>query len=295
MRVYIKSKNATAVIDSRGAELKSFIDNINEKEYIWGADPTHWKGSSPLLFPMVGNLRDGKTIINGKEYQIPKHGLVRDKEFQVLEKCEDKVVFSYSYTEETLEAYPFMFNIRLCYQIVGTTLTLSYDVYNLDNKEMYYHIGAHPAFNCPLYEGENFTDYILQFEQKETCMSPVYDLEKLQFNNYNRVCHLNNSDVLTLDYSMFQKDAIVFDDMKSRKVSLINPATKKGVSVDFHSFDVVAFWTPMNDTAPFLCIEPWNGSAIYSDEDNEFIHKRNIQTIKPSEKKSYQLVINILN
>lgn len=295
MKVSIHSKLSKAVIDTKGAELKSFIDNNTGKDYIWCGDPKHWKGSSPLLFPMVGNLREGKTIINGKEYQIPKHGFVRDKEFQVLEKSDDKVVFSYSFTTETLEAYPFMFNIRLSYQIVETTLILSYDVYNLDNKEMYYHIGAHPAFNCPLYEGEKFTDYILQFEQKETCLSPVYDLEKFQFDNDNRVCHLNFSDTLPLDYSMFQKDAIVFDDIKSRKVSLINPATNKGVSVDFHSFDIVAFWTPMNDTAPFLCIEPWNGSTIYSDEDNEFIHKRCIQTVKPGEKQSYQLVINILN
>lgn len=295
MKISIHSKLSKAVIDTNGAELKSFVDNNTGKEYIWCGDPKHWKGSSPLLFPMVGNLRDGKTIINGKEYQIPKHGFVRDKEFQVLEKSDDKVVFSYSYTEETLKAYPFMFNIRLSYQIVETSLILSYDVYNLDNKEMYYHIGAHPAFNCPLYEGEKFTDYILQFEQKETCLSPVYDFEKFQFDSDNRICHLNSSATLSLDYSMFQKDAIVFDDLKSRKVSFINPATNKGVSVDFNSFDMVAFWTPLNDTAPFLCIEPWNGSAIYSDEDNEFIHKRCIQTVKPGEKQSYQLVINILN
>ncbi|ROR28563.1 galactose mutarotase-like enzyme [Mobilisporobacter senegalensis] len=294
MIVSIKSKSATAAIDTLGAELKSFIDNSTGKDYIWCGDPKHWKGVSPLLFPMVGNLRNGKTMINGKEFQIPKHGIVRDKDFQILEQSDDSVVFSYSYTEDTLKVYPFRFNIRLGYRITGTTLTLSYDVYNLDDKDMYYHIGAHPGFHCPLFEGEKFSDYILQFEQKETCMSPVYDLEKLQFSNENRVCHLNHSDILNLSYDMFQQDAIVFDDIKSRKVSLINSVTKKGVSVDFHSFEAVAFWTPMNDTAPLLCIEPWNGAAVYSDEDNEFIHKRNIQTVKSGQKESYQLVIDLL-
>ena len=295
MKITIKSKNATAVIDTLGAELKSFTDNNSGKDYIWCGDPEHWSGTSPLLFPIVGNLRDGKTIIHQKEYQIPKHGFVRDKEFQVIEKSEDAVVFSYSYTKDTLALYPFLFNIRIGYHLTGTTLTLSYEVYNLDDKDMYYHIGAHPGFNCPLYEGEKFSDYVLKFEQKETSFSPVYDLDKLQFDHENRVCHLNQTDTLALDYSMFQKDAIVFDDIKSRKVALINPATNRGISVDFHSFEVVAFWTPMNDTAPFLCIEPWNGAAIYSDEDNEFIHKRNIKTIAPGQKQTYQLVIDILN
>ena len=84
MKITIKSKNATAVIDTLGAELKSFTDNNSGKDYIWCGDPEHWSGTSPLLFPIVGNLRDGKTIIHQKEYQIPKHGFVRERYFSAV-------------------------------------------------------------------------------------------------------------------------------------------------------------------------------------------------------------------
>lgn len=293
MRITIQSGKASATIDTLGAELKSWKDQTG-KEYIWCGDPAHWKGTSPLLFPMIGNLRDGKTIINGTEYEISKHGFVRDKEFQVLEQGADYVVFSYSYTEATLAMYPFRFNLQLKYHLVGSRLILSYDVYNLDDKEMYFHIGAHPAFNCPMEDDEDFEDYILEFPQPETCQSPVYNLSTHQFDEEGRVCHLDHSNTITLDYSKFQSDALVFEDLKSKKVSLIHKDTKKGISVDFHTFDMVAFWTPMNDTAPFLCIEPWNGAAIFSNEDNEFKHKRSIQTLQAGERRSYQLIFDVV-
>lgn len=294
MRITIHSELARAIIDTKGAELKSFMHK-NGHEYIWCGDPKHWSGTSPVLFPMIGNLRDDKTIIEGKEYKISKHGFARDYEFQVIEQSEHRVVFSLRDRKETLEVYPYHFDLRLVYAISGTSLTLTYEVYNLDEKEMLYHIGAHPAFNCPMIEGEKFSDYILQFEQIETCMSPLYDLNNLNISNDNRICHLDHSDTMHLDYSMFQNDAIIFDDIKSRKVSLINPSTKKGIAVDYHGFNVIAFWTPRNDTAPFLCIEPWNGSAIYSDEDNDFAHKRCIQRVKPREHQTYRLIFDIIS
>lgn len=293
MKITIKNDFVSAVIDSKGAELKSYIDN-NGKDYIWCGDPKYWKGTSPVLFPMVGNLRNGKTMINGVEYEISKHGFARDNEFQVLEQAADKVVFSYSYTEETLKIFPFRFNLRLTYSLNGTALTLTYDVFNLDNQDMYYHLGAHPAFNCPMNEGERFTDYILKFEKQETCMSPVYDNKNLVISNENRICRLNDSDTLHLNYELFSEDALIFDDMSSRKVSLLHSSTRKGISVDFNTFDVLAFWTPMPTDAPFICIEPWNGSAIYSDEDNEFKHKRCIQTAKAGEQQSFRLIFDMV-
>ncbi len=293
MRITIKSSQATATIDTLGAELKSFKDSSGI-EYIWCGDPKHWKGTSPLLFPMIGNLRNGKTVIHGKEYEIPKHGFVRDKEFQVIDSTENSVTFSYQDTPETILMYPYHFELRLTYAIEDSSLTLRYDVVNKDDKLMYYHIGAHPAFNCPLQDGEKFTDYVLRFEKKETVASPVYDLTKLHFDADHCIYHLADSNELSLDYSLFNHDAVVFDNMESKKVSLLNPITGNGIMVDYNDFKVIAFWTPMNDTAPFLCIEPWNGSAIYKDEDDEFSHKRYIQTADINETNSYELIFHIL-
>lgn len=293
MRITIKSSQATATIDTLGAELKSFQDSSG-LEYIWSGDPQYWRGTSPLLFPMVGNLRDGKTIIHGQEYSIPKHGFVRDKEFQVIDSSENSVTFSYQDNPETLEMYPYHFELRLTYTIVDSSLTLGYEVINKDNKVMYYHIGGHPGFNCPLLDDEQFSDYILRFEKKETIASPIYDLNNLHFDPDNCNYHLKDSDELSLDYSLFNQDAVVLDHLESRKVSLLNPTTGKGIMVDFNTFSTIAFWTPMNDTAPFLCIEPWNGSAIYKDEDNDFAHKRDIQIANVDETMTYELVFHIL-
>lgn len=293
MRITIKNDLVSAVIDSKGAELKSYADQEG-KDYLWCGDAKYWGGTSPVLFPMVGNLRDGKTEINGVEYVISKHGFARDYEFQVIEQSLDRVVFSFSYTEDTLKIFPFRFNLRLTYSLHGTALTLAYDVANLDEQDMYYHLGGHPAFNCPLEQNESFSDYILKFEKQENCMSPVYDLKNLQVSNENRICLLDNTDTLPLDYSLFNEDAVIFDDMRSRKVSLTNPATGKGISVDFNTFDMIAFWTPTGKEAPFLCIEPWNGAAIYSDEDNQFNHKRCIQTARPGESQNFRLIFDIL-
>ncbi len=159
---------------------------------------------------------------------------------------------------------------------------------------MYYHFGAHPGFMCPLEEGEQFSDYILKFPYEETCDSPVYDLENMQFDPVNTKRYLDHSDTLKLDYSLFDIDALVFSHMKSRSVQLVNPATGKGIQVDYPDFSTVAFWTPANAGAPFLCIEPWNGAAIYADEDNDFTHKRDIQVLKAGESKTYELSIKLL-
>ena len=147
---------------------------------------------------------------------------------------------------------------------------------------------------CPLEEGENFSDYVLKFPFAETCDSPVYDLENMQFDPASTRRYLDNSDTLKLDYSLFDIDAIVFPHLKSKSVQLINPATGKGLQMDYPDFSTIAFWTPAQVQAPFLCMEPWNGAAIFADEDNEFIHKRDIQTLKAGESRTYRLNIRLL-
>lgn len=293
MKITIQSTKATAIIDTLGAELKSFQDHTG-LEYIWSSDPAHWKFSSPLLFPIVGNLRNNKTIFYGQEYEMPKHGIVRDKEFQVLQSTENSVTFSFHDTPETLLMYPFHFELRLTYTIIGTSLTLTYEVINKDPNIMHFQIGAHPGFQCPLIDGETFSDYVLLFEEKETVSSPAYDLTQLHFDPKNRIHRLENSNQLPLNYEMFQNDAIFLDCLKSRKVSLLNPSTGKGIRVDYPDFESIAFWTPMNDTAPFLCIEPWNGSAVFAGEGDDFQHKRSIQTADINETKTYELSFHIL-
>lgn len=293
MLLTLKSQGYTATIETLGAELKSY-KNETGKEFVWNSNPDFWPRSSPLLFPSIGNLRDGRTIINGKEYEIPKHGFVRDIDMEYETEGDNKITFSCQYSEDTLKHYPFRFHFQQTYELKGSELHTAYVVTNKDEKDMYYHIGAHPGFMCPLEENEKFTDYILKFPYKETCDSPVYDLENMQFDFAHAVRHLDNSDTIKLDYSLFDIDAVVCPHLKSKSVQLINPATGKGIQMDYPDFSTIAFWTPSHVQAPFLCLEPWNGAAIFADEDNEFVHKRDIQTLKAGESKTYRLSIRLL-
>lgn len=293
MLLTLKDQGYTVQIETVGAELKSY-KNETGKEFIWNSDPAFWFRSSPLLFPTIGNLREGKTWINGTEYEIPKHGFAKTTDMEYEKESDNKITFFFQYNEDTLKCYPFRFRLSMAYELNGPELHITYLVENKDDKDMYYHLGAHPGFMCPLNEGEKFSDYVLKFPYRETCDSPVYDLKNLQFDPVNTRRFLDDSDTIHLEYSLFDTDAMVFPYMKSKSVQLINPSTGKGVQVDYPDFATVAFWTPSNVEAPFLCVEPWNGAAIFADEDNNFINKRDIQMLKEGESKSYQLAIRLL-
>ena len=247
MLITLKNQGYTVSLETVGGELKSY-KNETGKEYVWNSDPDFWPRSSPLLFPSIGNLRNGKTNINGQEYEICKHGFVRDMEMGYEMEGDSKITFSCEYNEETLKSYPFRFRLCLTYELDGPELRMTYLVTNADDKDMYYHLGAHPGFMCPLEEGEKFSDYVLKFPYAETCDSPVYDLKNFQFDPVNTKRYLDNSDTIKLDYSLFDIDALVFPYLKSKSVKLMNPATGKGVEMDYTDFSTIAFWTPAKES-----------------------------------------------
>lgn len=290
MLVTIYDPNVTAVIDSVGAQLISFKD-ISRKEYIWQRDPKFWERCSPLLFPIVGNLRNDKTIIEGKTYRIGKHGFCRDVDFTVADQNESSVTFKIRDTPETKAVYPYSFCLSLTYSIKGGVLSMEYRVTNRDDRPIYYCLGAHPGFNCPIEEGTEFKDYALEFEAEETADSMVYDLAHSQFDPSKRIPRLQNSRILPLNREMFRDDAIYFDNLKSRRVALINTHTGRGIGITFPGFETIAFWTPYPAEAPFVCFEPWNGSGVYASENDEFIHKNHVQRLEIGETKNYVLTI----
>lgn len=289
----IKNNHFTAQIDSLGAQLISLSDSAG-KEYIWQRDPAHWQNCSPLLFPTVGNCRGGKTIWEGQTYEIPKHGFCKTSDFTVRQESDDCVMFTLCDSPETRRMYPYSFRLSLTYTVREDGLFMDYQVENTDSRTICYHLGSHPGFICPMEPGEYFDDYVLEFEKEETAASMVYDGANMQFDVNRRKPLLNQSRTLPLSYELFEEDAIFFDDIRSRKVSIKNPVTGKGVEVDYRDFETVAFWTAMPSKGPFVCVEPWNGSAIRSDEDDVFEHRHFLQTLEASQIKDYHLGIRIL-
>lgn len=293
MRISLNNNGAAAVIDTGGAQLISLKDQAG-KEYIWQRDPAFWARCSPVLFPAIGNSRGGKTVFEGTWYELCKHGFAKDMEFKPEQSSGQEVSLVLEDTDETRKHYPYRFRFGMNYKLEENGIVIQYQVENRDDKAMYYCLGAHPGFNCPMNENERFEDYELRFEKEEDCHAIVYDLEALEFDKKSQGYYLDHTAVLPLAYYLFDRDAIYFEGLKSRKVSLVHGSTQGGVEVSFEDFSSVAFWTPMNVQAPFLCIEPWNGSAICSDEDDEFAHKHDVQRLEPGQKKCYNLGIRIL-
>lgn len=284
----------SAVIDCVGAQLISLKD-ISHKEYMWQRDPQFWAHCSPLLFPSIGNCRDGKTCIEGTWYVLPKHGFCRNAAFQVINQTEDAVTLGLSSDKTTKTMYPYAFHLSLCYTLTADGIFMDYTVENTDNRSIYYTLGAHPGFQCPLWEGESFEDYQLEFEKKEVASALVYDTNAMQFDREHRVPLLDDTNILPLRYPLFDQDAVYFDQLQSRKVSIVHSVTGKGIEVSYPDFTSVAFWTPTGLHAPLLCVEPWNGSAICSDEDDEFTHKHDIQCLTAGKSSSYHLGIRTIH
>ena len=171
---------------------------------------------------------------------------------------------------------------------------MDYRVINKDSDLMYYHIGAHPGFMCPVNNGENIENCILRFEKEENFISYEYDIKNLEFNFNHKVSQKAEGNTLPLTISMFDQDAVFFEHTNSHHVSFVNAVTGKGVSVYYPDFESLAIWTPAGGKAPFLCLEPWNGSGIFHQDDDIFAHKHGILTLESGKEKSYHLEISLI-
>lgn len=287
MIIELKTGLATAKIATLGAELISFIDS-EKCEYMWQKDPKYWAKCSPVLFPIIGNLKNGEIKFGGVTYAVPKHGFASVFEFSVVKQSESSVSLNLKYDDETLKLYPCKFSLTLEYTLVNDHLTIDYTVENLGMDTMHYCLGAHPAFNIP---SEQFSDYCLEFDKNEDGGCTVYDVDRLEFDVDRRTNPTNNTNKLQLNYDDFISDVIVFDPVKSSSVVLKNAKTNHGIKFDFNGFNALGFWTPIQKEAPFLCIEPWKGMAYRKGEDDNFENKHDACVLLADEKQTFSVGI----
>ncbi|MCM1164922.1 MAG: aldose 1-epimerase family protein [Lachnospiraceae bacterium] len=283
MDIQLKNDGCTARLISKGAELKSLT--VGRRELMWRADPAFWGKTSPLLFPMIGTLRNGKTLINGREYGITKHGFARDLELSVESVNGTSVTFSLEQSDYTLKMYPFDFRFTVTYTLKSDGIAVTYRVKNNSPEPMPFCIGAHPAFAC----GGEFTDYRLEFAKPETAAVPNYNLETGLHEENNRRPLLNGETTLTLKHELFYGDVCYFDKVVSRSVMLLDKENK-GVCVDFPDFTSLGVWQAKD--APFLCIEPWCGSADFDDATGVFAEKRGAVTLNSGGERAFTYSIS---
>lgn len=277
----LKNNSAMLQIDSLGAEIKSFKD-VFGTEYMWSGDPAYWKRTAPVLFPIVGSLRNKTTVIDGQPYTMGQHGFARDMEFRVLYQSETRIVFCLKSNAETKKMYPYEFDLLITYTLEGSSYTCKYEVVNMDDRSIYFALGAHPGFNCPVVPGEPFENYQIEFGEPQTADCPyVQDNGVIAFHKRRRV--IENAKVIPLNRELFAHDALIFDSLTSKTVRIVSRTTGRGVEMDFNGFDYLGIWQPRTDSTPFVCLEPWVGIADCDDSDGVYEHKRGIRRLEKSE------------
>lgn len=290
MEYVLKNEYLTVKFQSVGGALSSIKDS-DGVEYLWQGDKAYWSGQAPVLFPICGSIRGDKAILkNGKEIQMPRHGIVRKKEFICEEQKEDSITFSIESNEEMYVQFPFDFKLRIRYTLAQNTIRTKYIIENRGEEIMPFFIGGHPGFCCPLFENEKYEDYTVIFEQKENCSVPTPVTETGLIDVEHRTPFFQNENYLNLKHELFAKDAIIFDELKSRSVQLISKNHDKSVKIEFGQFPYLILWSSANN-GPFIAIEPWTGLSTCSDESDIFEEKRNIQYAK--NKKEYVFSITI--
>lgn len=271
MIITITNSQLSATINSFGAELISLVKN--NKNYIWQVDEMYWNKTSPILFPIVGRLKNDSYTFNGKTYQLSRHGFARNMEFTFDKKSDSQVIFELNETEVTKAIYPFNFKLLLAYTLLDNELVIEYFVRNQSDEVLPFSIGSHPAFAI----SDKFENYSLQFNKEDAF--ETHHLENESFNGKTTLVETKNN-AISLNYNLFEKDALVFKQLKSNEVILKNK-DKSILKVNFDHFPYLGIWTKEN--APFLCIEPWCGLADHTNHNGNLEEKEGMNHLPAGE------------
>jgi galactose mutarotase-like enzyme len=260
-------------VKNTGAEMCSIKHLMNDREYMWNANPDIWAGHAPVLFPIIGALKNDYYFYEGEKYFMPRHGFVRgNKNIELISKTSNSLTFWLKYSSDTLKCFPFRFEFYINYTLDKNTIIVSHEVKNLDEKVMFFSLGGHPAFKCPIELNEKYSDYFLEFEQNETAYTCQIEPNGLIGQKTDLI--FNNSRILNLHHKLFEKGALVFKNLQSRKVSLISKISGKCIAMNYDGFPYLGIWAKPN--ADFICIEPWQGIADSVDTNQKFETKEGI-------------------
>lgn len=293
--VILKNENLKIEVNLHGAELKSLYNMDTDTEYLWCADPAYWNRTSPVLFPFVGGVKNGVYRHNGEEYRIGQHGFARDREFALVSRTEDTVWFSLEDDESSRMIYPFAFRLEIGYQLLKDGVKVMWRVKNPAETDMYFSIGAHPAFNCPLRKGEKQTDYSIRLQggdgnDVEAFVNTIFGQGGTVTAEHETV-ELNHG-LLSITEHTFDNDAKVIENAQVQRVALIDESGEEILAVEFDA-PLVGIWSPPKKNAPFVCIEPWYGRCDSEVFAGELKDREWEQVLKPGEEFAAEYKIRV--
>jgi len=276
MNITLENESLLVKVKGTGAELSSVKSKQDLTEYIWQADPQYWKRHAPVLFPIVGRLKNNQYYYKDKTYNLNQHGFARDLPFELISQSATTATLSLHANPHTRDKYPFEFRLIISYQLNQHRLQVSYQVENIDTKVLPFSIGAHPGFSCPISGQDRLEDYMIEFEQPEE--SDTHLLQDGLFD-YRTQPYLQQQQSFPITPHTFDHDALVFHDLKSRYVRLLSQQSGRYVQVSIERFPYLGIWAKPG--APFVCIEPWHGLADYVDSQGDLFAKKGMLTLSP--------------
>ncbi|GAA3510543.1 aldose 1-epimerase family protein [Aquimarina addita] len=286
----IENKKLSIHINSVGAELSSIKSKNSVKEFLWQGDPKIWGSQAPVLFPVVGGLKKETYIYKSKQYTLPKHGFIRYNQDLVSRQISDtSITFSLSSNKKTLLVYPFQFLFDINFELVDNRLKISHTIKNKGNEPMYFSVGGHPAFNCPLHSSHSYEDYYIQIDTKqEKPGSYILDKNGLISQNMRTVFQ---DDKIWLTSDLFNNDALIFKGLNAKTASLVHKTNGTVLMVDLSDFPDLGIWAKPN--APYVCIEPWLGYADVVETNQQIEDKEGIQKLEAGQTHTSSYIITI--
>lgn len=287
----IQNLHLRAAFKSKGAELCSLIHLATDTETIWQADPNVWGYHAPVLFPIVGGLKDNLLHIDGKSYPLNRHGFARTSEFVVEEHQTDCITFLLKSSEQTHSIYPYDFEFRMKYRLVDDRLQQTFSVKNTGTETMFFALGGHTGFRIPLSVHSTYEDYVLEFELSEQLDRHLINSDGLFTGETQPVLVYGNK--IPLSRHLFSNDALIFKSIQSRKVSLKSPKDALRIHVEYEQFPYLGIWAKPG--ADFVCIEPWIGCADSISGHQHIADKELMQDLEPGATCNVTYTISILN
>ena len=260
----IKNDRLEISADTFGAELHSL--KLDGKEYLWQCGDA-WKRYAPILFPFICSPKDRTYTAKGKTYKMKgNHGFARDMEFQFKEQTDSSLSFLLTENEESLAQYPYRFGLEVRYTVSENCLRVENFVTNTGDEDMYFYLGAHPAFNCPLNSGESFDDYYVEFDEDEHITQNIGGEEVVLVEYGKR---------LDMTRALFDNDSIPLEMPNSRAISLRSGKDGSFVRLEYPVSDCITVWSPTgDDRAQFVCLEPWTSVPTFYDDDFDAIEDK---------------------